>query len=147
MNKRLKTLLKLAVIICGLYMVIIVCTAKKGLPPIEERVYGVSQIWKKAADHYALWEMADTDPSWDEAYEIAYKEAVEAKNAKEYNELCICDFGEEGFSELLEFAKCAKNNVPSVILSIVDVLPEEDIEECKKIAEDTGVTLRIRELV
>ena len=59
MNKRLKLLLKLAVIICGLYMVIIVCTAKKGLPPVEERVYGVSQIWKKAADHYALWEMAD----------------------------------------------------------------------------------------
>ena len=84
MNKRLKTLLKLAVIICGLYMVIIVCTAKKGLPPIEERVYGVSQIWKKAADHYALWEMADTDPSWDEAYEIAYKEAVESKTAKDY---------------------------------------------------------------
>lgn len=84
MNKRLKLLLKLAVIICGLYMVVVICTAKKGLPPVEERVYGVSQIWKKAADHYALWEMADTDPSWDEAYEIAYKEAVESKSAKDY---------------------------------------------------------------
>lgn len=73
--------------------------------------------------------------------------SLNAKNAREYHELCICDFGEEGFSELLEFAKCAKNHVPSVILSIVDVLPAEDIEECKKIAEKTGVNLRIRELV
>ena len=82
MMKHLKLLLKLALIICGLYMVVvIVSTAKNGLPPVEERVYGVSQIWKKASDHYALWEMADTEPSWDEAFEIAYKEAVEAKTA------------------------------------------------------------------
>ena len=84
MNKWLKLLLKLAVIICCLYMVITVSSAKQGLPALEERVYGVSQIWKKAADHYALWELADTDPSWDEAYEIAYKEAVESKTAKDY---------------------------------------------------------------
>lgn len=73
--------------------------------------------------------------------------SLNAKSAKEYNELCICDFGEDGFFELLEFAKCAKEHVPSVILSIVDVLPEEDIEECRKIAEKTGVNLRVRKLV
>lgn len=73
--------------------------------------------------------------------------SLNSKNAKEYNELCVCDFGEDGFYELLEFAKCAKKHVPTVVLSIVDVLPPEDIEECKKIAEATGVALRIRELV
>lgn len=73
--------------------------------------------------------------------------SLNAKNAKEYNELCLCEFGEDGFFELLRFAKCATKHVKSVILSIVDVLPEEDIKECKKIAEDTGVTLRIRKLV
>lgn len=73
--------------------------------------------------------------------------SLNAKSAKEYNELCICDFGEDGFYELLEFAKRAKENVPSVILSIVDVLSPEDIEECRKIAEQTGVTLRVRHLV
>ena len=73
--------------------------------------------------------------------------SLNAKTAKEYNELCICDFGEDGFYELLDFAKCAKNHVPSVIFSIVDILPKEDIEECKKIAEKTGVNLRIRKLV
>lgn len=73
--------------------------------------------------------------------------SLNAKSAKEYNELCICDFGEDGFFELLEFAKRAKKYVPSVILSIVDVLPKADIEACRKIAEDTGVSLRVRKLV
>lgn len=84
MKKGFKLLLKAILIIGVLYAAVIISSAKKGLPPIEERVYGVSQIWKKAADHYALWKMADKNPSWDEAYEIAYKEAVESQTAKDY---------------------------------------------------------------
>lgn len=73
--------------------------------------------------------------------------SLNAKSAREYNELCICDFGEDGFSALLDFAQCAKENVESVVLSIVDVLPPEDIEECRKLAENIGVKLRIRHLI
>lgn len=67
-----------------LYFMVGFSSARQGLPSVEERVYGVSQIWKRASDHYALWKMADTEPSWDEAYEIAYEEAVNAKTSKEY---------------------------------------------------------------
>ncbi len=73
--------------------------------------------------------------------------SLNEKNAKKYHELCICDFGEDGFYELLDFAKKAKKHVKTVVLSIVDVLPKEDIEECKKIAAETGVPLRIREMI
>lgn len=73
--------------------------------------------------------------------------SLNAKNAREYQELCSCDFGEDGFYELLSFAKCAKKHVKNVVLSIVDVLSEEDIEECRKIAMQTGVSLRVRKLV
>lgn len=73
--------------------------------------------------------------------------SLNAKNAKEYNEICVCDYGEDGFYELLEFAKRAKENVKSVVLSVVDVLPENDIEECRNIAEKAGVTLRVREMI
>ena len=45
--------------------------ARRGLPSKEERIYGVSQIWKKASDFYGAWELADAEMSWDEAYEIA----------------------------------------------------------------------------
>lgn len=73
--------------------------------------------------------------------------SLNAKDAKEYNEICVCDYGEDGFYALLEFAKCAKAHVPSVVLSIVDILPPEDIEKCREIAKNTGVNLRVRELV
>ncbi len=73
--------------------------------------------------------------------------SLNAKNAKEYNELCRCAYGEAGFDALIEFAKCATKNVNEVILSIVDILPEEDIDACRKIAESAGAKLRVRALI
>lgn len=71
--------------------------------------------------------------------------SLNAKNAREYNDICLCEFGEDGFYEMLDFAKKAKKYVPHVVLSVVDVLPAEDIESCRKIAEDCGVEYRVRE--
>lgn len=71
--------------------------------------------------------------------------SLNAKNAKEYNDICVCDYGEDGFKIMLDFARSAKEYVPSVILSVVDVLSKEDIEECRKIAEEVGVKYRVRE--
>ena len=73
--------------------------------------------------------------------------SLNSKNAKEYNELCKCAYGEEGFYAMIDFAKCATKYVPEVILSVVDVLPKADIEECKKIAESAGARLRVRTLI
>lgn len=70
--------------------------------------------------------------------------SLNAKNAAEYNEICVCDYGEDGFYEMLDFAKKAKEFVPRVVLSVVDTIPEEDIEACRKIAEDIGVEYRVR---
>ncbi|MCX7714571.1 MAG: TatD family nuclease-associated radical SAM protein [Clostridia bacterium] len=70
--------------------------------------------------------------------------SLNAKNAKEYQDICVCEFGEDGFFEMLDFAKKAKKYVPEVILSVVDVLSKKDIEECAKIAEDVGVDFRVR---
>lgn len=71
--------------------------------------------------------------------------SLNAKNAKEYNDMCVCDFGEDGFYEMIDFAKKAKEYVPEVVLTVVDVLPEEDIEACRRITEEAGVTFRVRE--
>lgn len=73
--------------------------------------------------------------------------SLNAKNAKEYHDICVCDYGEDGFNELLDFAKKAQKYVKSVVLSIVDILPQEDIEECKKVSKMAGVPLRIREMI
>lgn len=71
--------------------------------------------------------------------------SLNAENAEKYNDICVCDYGEDGFYELLNFAKAAKKHVPEVILSVVDVIGAEEIEQCKKIAASVGVPLRVRE--
>lgn len=67
--------------------------------------------------------------------------------AEDYNALCRCRFGEEGYYSLLRFAEeCKKNNL-KVVLSIVDVLGEEKCKKAKQIAEKIGAELRIRQLI
>lgn len=73
--------------------------------------------------------------------------SLNAPDAKKYNEICKCQFGEDGFYAMLDFAKSAKKYVPEVVLSVVDVMDKDDIEACRKIAEDIGVKFRVRELI
>ena len=54
-------------------------------------------------------------------------------------------FGEEAFYSMLDFAKKAKEIFPEVILTVVDVISEEEIEKCRKLCEKIGIPLRVRE--
>ena len=45
---------------------------------------------------------------------------------------------------MLEFAELSKEAFEHTQLSIVDVLPKEEIEQCEKIADDRGIYLKIR---
>ena len=69
--------------------------------------------------------------------------SLNAPDSEKYNEVTRPQF-DNAFQALLDFAVEAKDAIPSVKLSIVDVLPEEDIEACKKLSESLGVPLRIR---
>ena len=71
--------------------------------------------------------------------------SLNASTAAEYQRICKCSFGEDGFYEMLDFAKKAKRYVPHVVLSVVDVIGEKETEACRRIAEDIGVTFRVRE--
>lgn len=65
-------------------------------------------------------------------------------NRDKYQKVCNCKFGKIGFDSLIEFASELSKVVPYVNFSIVDTIPAEDIEECKKLAKSVGVDLRIR---
>ena len=73
--------------------------------------------------------------------------SMNAPDAKSYDEICKCCFGEAGFDYMLDFANRAAAHVPHVLLSIVDIMPEEDIERCRKLAEQNGCKLRVRHYV
>lgn len=73
--------------------------------------------------------------------------SLNAKNAEEYDDLCKSVYGKESFSALIEFAKACTKYVDTVIMSIVDILPKEDIAVCREIAETAGAQLRVRSLI
>lgn len=74
--------------------------------------------------------------------------SLNASNSQDYDRICHSVFGEAAFNGILNFAKEVKNYVPCVVFSVVDApLTDEQIEECKKIADDCGVDLRVRKYI
>ena len=74
--------------------------------------------------------------------------SLNAPDKKRYDELCRSEFGEAAYDALIDFAKKSSAVVPEVIFSIVDKdLSDADKEKCRKIADDCGVKLRIRDYI
>ena len=69
--------------------------------------------------------------------------SLNAPTAEKYQEVTRPLF-ENAFPAMLEFASLAQEAFEHTQLSIVDVLPEEDIKACQKIADDKGIYLKIR---
>lgn len=70
--------------------------------------------------------------------------SLNASNDEEYYKLTRSRFGIGSFQAMLEFAKKCKDYVSHVVLSVVDIIGEEEIQKCQKICDDIGVTLRVR---
>lgn len=70
--------------------------------------------------------------------------SLNAAHAADYQKVCQSVFGEPAFDAIIEFAKECKKVIPLVILSVVDVISQEDIAICEEIARSIGVKLRIR---
>lgn len=73
--------------------------------------------------------------------------SLNATNAKKYQDICHCDFGDEGYNSLLRFAKDSKAEGIRVKLSVVDCVGDEEIRRAADIAERLGVELRVRKFV
>ncbi|MDR0819729.1 MAG: TIGR04100 family radical SAM protein [Oscillospiraceae bacterium] len=73
--------------------------------------------------------------------------SLNAPDAKRYNELCRPEFGETSFDAMLKFASDCRQYVPEVTLTIVDTIPQSEIDECKSVAANADVPLRIRNFI
>lgn len=69
--------------------------------------------------------------------------SLNAPTPEKYQEVTRPQF-ENAFPALLAFARKAKEAFAHTQLSIVDVLPQEEIEACQKLADENGIYLRIR---
>jgi TatD family-associated radical SAM protein len=74
--------------------------------------------------------------------------SLNATNPADYVALCRPIQGEQAYQAMLDFAKESAKYVPQVVMTIVDKdkTPEE-IQLCRKIADELGVTLRVRSFI
>jgi TatD family-associated radical SAM protein len=73
--------------------------------------------------------------------------SLNAPDAETYQEICKSEFGEGAFQAVLDFARECVKVIPRVILSVVDILSEEDIMKCQKIASEMGADFRLRQYI
>ena len=71
--------------------------------------------------------------------------SLNATNKDEYFKVVRPKFGIDSYDAMLKFAKDCTKYVPTVVMTVVDVvMSKEDQQLCKKICESIGVILRIR---
>ncbi len=71
--------------------------------------------------------------------------SLNAQNADLYDRLCRSVYGTSAYPAVIEFIKNAKQVVPKVTVSVLDMPHVIDIEACRAIAEGLGVEFRVRE--
>ena len=70
--------------------------------------------------------------------------SLNAPTKEKYVQLCRPAFGEPAFEAMLKFARECKKFVPRVVFSVVNVISQEEIAACQKIADDLDIPLRVR---
>ncbi|MBD5086294.1 MAG: radical SAM protein [Clostridiales bacterium] len=73
--------------------------------------------------------------------------SLNATDKVKYDKICHSAYGERAFDIMLDFAKKCVNAGGNVVLSVVDVIGEEEIEKAKEIARSVGAKLRVRALL
>ena len=70
--------------------------------------------------------------------------SLNASTPAKYDDICHSVFGAAALPAIIEFATESKNYIDNVIFTVVDTLSKEEIENCRKIAQECGVLFRVR---
>lgn len=73
--------------------------------------------------------------------------SLNAPTPEIYNDVTRPKYGLPSFNAMLNFAKLCKSVVPNVQFTVVDVISEREIEQCKQLANDLRIPLRVRHRV
>ena len=112
---------------------------KKRYPSVKIRV--------NTNGHSDLILGADTAPLYKDAFDVV-SISLNTPNADKYVEICHPVYHKTAFDALLTFAKNVNNYVQKTFLSVVrQTLTAEELDQCYKIADDLGVTLKVRDYI
>ena len=70
--------------------------------------------------------------------------SLNASNKEEYNKITQPKWKDKAFETMINFAIEANEIFPKVILSVVDVISDEEIEKCRELCQNLGIELRVR---
>ncbi len=70
--------------------------------------------------------------------------SLNCSNKEDYFKTVRPKFGIQSFDAMLDFAKECRRYTENVMLSVVDVIGEEEIAKCQKIADNLNIPLRVR---
>lgn len=71
--------------------------------------------------------------------------SLNATNKEDYLKVVRPKFGIDSYDAMLKFAKECTEHVPSVVMTVVDVVTSKEEQEiCRAICESVGATLRVR---
>lgn len=73
--------------------------------------------------------------------------SLNAPEAAQYDRLCLSIYGEEAYTHILDFAKSCVAQGIETVLSVVDLIGADEIEQCRSIAEGLGAKLRVRDYI
>ncbi len=73
--------------------------------------------------------------------------SLNAPDQEAYTALARPSFGEKSFESLLKFAKDCKKNIKDVTFTVVDLLTEDQLEACKRLASEMDIKLRVRPIL
>lgn len=73
--------------------------------------------------------------------------SLNASCAEKYQPICRSMFGEAGYTAMLDFARQCKRHGIDCRLSVVDVVGEEEVAACKRVADGIGVPLYVRKYI
>jgi radical SAM enzyme (TIGR04100 family) len=73
--------------------------------------------------------------------------SLNTADAESYDRVCHSDYGRAAFDAVIAYAADCKKYVPSVILTVVDVISPGEIEKCRIIAQRAGVSFRVRSMI
>ena len=113
---------------------------------VKER-YPEMKIRINTNGHSDLIQGRNTAPDYEGVIDIV-SISLNTPSAERYQQICHSIYGEESFEALLRFAAEVKHYVPTVLLSAVkETLTPDEIEQCRMICSDLGVTLRLRDYI
>ncbi|PHV69206.1 TIGR04100 family radical SAM protein [Sporanaerobium hydrogeniformans] len=73
--------------------------------------------------------------------------SLNAPTKEAYLEIVRPRFGIESFDAVLKFAEEAKEFIEDITFSVVDIIPKEQIEACRRIATERNIKFRIRTFI